>query len=179
MKTINLFRFALFFLMVQSVYCQNDVNTLFVTQDTYVRGGDQSDENYGSSEEMELKAGANNSFLRDSYLQFDLDDFSSVNSARLLVYGYAQTTMTLGAYQSATTSWNENSITWNNRPAKQGLVATSRISATPSWIELDITELAQSRTGRLLTVILSDPEAINKTIFLSSKEEDIAHFKHD
>ena len=170
-------RFALFILIVQNTYAQNDSNTLFVTRDAHVRGGSNSDENYGTSKEMQIKAGASNNFLRDAYLQFNLNGFSSIKSARLLVYGYAQTTMNLGAYRTTTTTWRENQITWDNRPARAGLAATTRISPTPSWVELDITNLAQDRAGRLLTVALSDPDAISRTIFIASEEQDIGQFQ--
>ena len=119
---------------------------------------------------MEIKSGASNTFLRDVYLQFDLDEISEISSARLLVYGHAQTSMNLGAYETNSTTWSENNITWDNRPARSNLIATSRITQTPGWVELDITALAQDRTGRLLTVVLSNPEAINRTAYISSEE---------
>ena len=172
-----LFTLLLFSLIIPSAFSQNDSNTLFVVNDAHVRGGSYSNDNFGNSVEMEIKEGSNSSFQRDAYLQFNLDDFTSVTSARLLVYGHAQTTMSLGVYESVTTNWNENTITWNNRPTKDALIATSPISETPSWVELDITELAQERTGQLLTVILGDDEAINRTIFLASKEENFGQFQ--
>lgn len=158
----------------------NEPDTIDVIKDTYARGGSYDDDNYGGEDEMQIKAGSTNSFLRTSFIQFDLSDYASVTSVRLQLYGSAQQTMNISAYKNTDTDWSESSLTWANKPTQGELVASTSINSTLTWVELDITSYAQSILNdneSQMSITLGDEEAINKTISIKSKEYDDGTYK--
>ena len=171
--------FSTIFSSVQArVQEQEDI--LYVIADTYGRGGNYENINYGNEEEMEVKAGASINFLRTGYLLFDLSAYESISSARLQVYGSAQQSLQLSAYETTTTGWAENGLTWANSPTQGDLITSAAISSTPAWVELDVSSYAQSTLNnnqQQLSIALGEEEASSKTIFIKTKEYESGAYK--
>lgn len=91
-------------------------------QDSYVRGGTYANVNFGADDQLSLKNSSSESFTRVVFLKFDLRGLAEpltdavikmyVKSAGTDFEGSAATIHNLGL-----TNWNENSLTWDNKPA--------------------------------------------------------------
>jgi hypothetical protein len=118
-----------------------------------------------------------------SYLRFDLSSLSdtSITSAKLRVYhsggqDYPGSTRTVTFYR-VTASWNESSITWNNRPGYAEAVASVSTSYDfQDWLEVDLTDLVRAWVSggqANYGVIAIGPESIVGVLraFASSESE--------
>ncbi len=88
--------------------------------DSYVRNGNYGAENYGSLSYMVIKADAAG-YARKAYAKFDFTaaSVSKVQSANLSLYVSGvntAATRTISVYTTASNSWGETSINWNNAP---------------------------------------------------------------
>ncbi len=143
-------------LMITSVSSDNTdppptgSTTLGPEADAFVAGGSKSDANYGDSSVLYLRNGTSDFASREAYLRFALPaGGQSIQSATL-----ALTPLTVdGDYQSlsfrvrlvsdAGDGWNENSITWDNRPFGSGaeVIFDGAGLAVGEPIEVDVTSL--------------------------------------
>lgn len=118
-------------------------------------GGESAKGNY-------LNIKATGTTPREAYVQFDLDRYpETITSAVLYLYGRNDetapntvTTQVYGLDSPAADSWEENTLTWNNKPGPGGnLLGTMTFPAMNSgatnkgaqWISLDVTSFVQSR----------------------------------
>ena len=104
---------------------EENVVTLFPTDDAYVRAGTFQYVNYGSEYALAVKyAGETNDVTRDSYLKFDLSGLEgSVQSAVLKLYttkDLAGSGVTQAVYHNVSylqdDSWNEDEVTYSSKP---------------------------------------------------------------
>lgn len=119
-------------------------STLSPTADAYVRDGTYAANNYGTATTISVKNEVLN-YDRNGYLKFDLSSVNGkVASAKLKLVpttiGSAPN-MVHNLYLTATDSWSESGINWNNKPANSGGAIASwsvpGIAMTP--VEVDIT----------------------------------------
>lgn len=152
---------------------------IFVSEDAYIRGGSNSGANYGSAATLVIKESTNLSFTRRALLQFDLTSYSSISSARLFVYGSAQSTLDISAYKASPDTWSESTVTWDNAPTFGTLIGSVSVSTSDQWYEIDVTSAAQDEiTGNgTLSVGLKDDAALKQTINIFSKENTQSQFK--
>ena len=181
LKYIPLFLiiFTTIFSLVQA-RAEEQEGILYVIEDTYARGGSYDDDNYGEELEMEIKVGSSTNFLRTGYLLFDVSAYASISSARLQVYGSAQQSLQLSAYETTTTNWTENTLTWTNKPTQGDFITSAAITSTPAWIELDLTTYAQRTLNdekQQLSIALGEQAASSKTIFIKTKEYESGAYK--
>jgi hypothetical protein len=120
---------------------------------SYVRNGPYAGQNFGSSPQLLVSRSDLAGNTREAYLRFDLSSVSSINTARLRLFGR------LSAVNS---SWTEAGLTWNHRPAAgAAALASATIRGTAgAWYEWDVTAYlrAQKAAGRnLVTLILRNP----------------------
>jgi len=97
------------------------------TADTFVRGAENGDINYGSGGSVTIKNSNGNGYDRKGYLRFDVGGTASEASLVLTVStnnngggGTTPQTFTIEVYglaESLDHTWVENEITWNNAPA--------------------------------------------------------------
>jgi hypothetical protein len=104
----------------------------------------------------EGSVGVDSSPLRDGYLKFDLTSLvgKTVSSAKLRLYIVNASTGTQSLYE-ASSAWNENTITWNNRPAfpqssSDFITTVNTNNVANQWLELDITNAIQ--VGRVYSL---------------------------
>ncbi|MGJ1266135.1 CBM96 family carbohydrate-binding protein [Sphingobacterium spiritivorum] len=100
--------------------------------DAYVRNGSYAGANYGSVPELPVKSDAT-SYARKSYVKFDISAVTKpkVSSAILKMYVSNVNTApqrTINIYTTNTTSWLENTISWNNAPMDTVLVGKIVVS---------------------------------------------------
>ncbi|UCF16801.1 MAG: LamG domain-containing protein, partial [Phycisphaerales bacterium] len=96
------------------------------TADTFVRGADNGDTNYGSGGSVTIKNANGNSYDRKGYIRFDIAGKTSEASLELTVStnnngggGTIPQTFTVEVYglaESLDHTWTETDITWNNAP---------------------------------------------------------------
>lgn len=98
--------------------------------------------NYGSIPYLRVDGGGDPGVK--SYLRFAVSGVSGpVKSAKLRLYAYTETVDGPAIYLTSNT-WAEQTITWNNRPARIGhrVDDLGRIKAS-SWVDYDVTKLVQ------------------------------------
>ncbi|RPD38275.1 DUF7594 domain-containing protein [Chitinophaga barathri] len=155
-----------------------------VTHDAYVRDGTNAAITHGTTDSTLLitkvsPAGQLNN-ARESYLQFDLSSITSpLASVVLKVYGKVDGTavpsVAVGAYSVASTTWTENAITWNNKPATGSApLATVTVGNTEfAYYDFDVTAYVQAEkaAGRnKVSFALKSQVAHDPRIFWNASE---------
>ncbi|WP_127127736.1 DUF7594 domain-containing protein [Pseudoflavitalea rhizosphaerae] len=157
--------------------------TLTPEADAYVRDGTNGDITHGTTDASLLitkvpPAGQLNN-AREAYLRFDLSSVSgTVSSATLRVYGKVDLTsvpsVPIGVYAVSNTTWNEATLTWNNKPSSGTGLDTNTVTNTAyAYITFDVTnhvqsELAASRSK--LSFVMKSLTAHDPRVFWNSKE---------
>jgi ELWxxDGT repeat protein len=120
--------------------------------DAHVRDGSHANTNYGGSSTLEARRNFTSGHTRWTYLRFPITALSTVGGARLRLLG--RLTETTGSpvqaqvMAVANTSWSENGLTWNNKPAPGPVpLATTALvhtSTVERWYEWDVTAYVQA-----------------------------------
>jgi len=161
-------------------YIAGTITSLTPIADAYVNGGKNANNNFGSDVTLlnQKNSSVNKSF--ESYLKFDISSFSTnISSAKLRLNGRLNNTQTptiaVEVHNSANTTWLENMITWNNKPAADAaiLATTSVNSTTNQYYEWDVTtHIASLRSSGINTVTLKllNSNSSNNQVIFNSKE---------
>jgi hypothetical protein len=152
------------------------VTVLAAAADSYVRDGSPNS-NFGTSTSVQVRV-ANSGNNRWTYLRFSLAGLTTIQSARLRLFGnLTSTTATpvqTRVFSSTNLTWGETSITWNNKPAAGSTVHASVPLVTNStaarWYDWDLTaflqaQLAAGRTA--VTLVLRNDVATPNVTFRS------------
>jgi hypothetical protein len=89
---------------------------VFPLRDTYVRGGDYADDNYGTGTSMVVKDSTNTNYLRHGWFKFDFERFSNytINNGHLYLNLMAPSTVSTPLIvHRASTNWSETALTFN------------------------------------------------------------------
>lgn len=123
--------------------------------DAYVRGGASASANFGTAAQLLAKLGVSDDNSRISYLKFDLRDIASVGRATLRLNGRLSNTTNSSVQTTvravSSTSWDERTVTWRNRPAIGTVLGSFTVRGTTAqWHEVDLTAYiqAEKRAGR-------------------------------
>ena len=115
------------------------------TDNTYVRGGTYTTDNYGTSNSMVVK-NSTGSYDRIALLKFSTAAVTgTVSRAILWVNGYvsdsggSQTGLT--AYGLSSSTWTGATVTFSTAPSLTTAYGTGQISDTTDWVGLDVTAL--------------------------------------
>ena len=148
--------------------------TLNPVADSYVRLGIFGNTNYGSSNELRVKFGNNPSYIRRSYLKFDLSTAGTVGSAILRVYGSnVQNTISgsITAHGVTDDSWTELGLTANNAPSvPSAVLAGATFDATLGYRDFDITAFIESQRNADGTASIALQSTVDAVYSLSSRE---------
>ncbi len=121
-----------------------DIIFLEPVEDTYVRSGRHSTENYGNAPELTVKRGGVH-FKFETLLKFDLSDISrDVIDARIRLRvlddddrsGDPDHTLYVGTDDS----WQENVVTWDTKPPSFSEISVTTAPEPDQWIEYDVTD---------------------------------------
>ena len=144
--------------------------------DSYVRDGSPNS-NFGNASAVEVRV-ATSGNNRWTYLRFNIGGLSTIQAARLRLFGNLTSTTTTAVqarvFSSTNLTWGEGSITWNNKPAPGATVLASVPlvinSTTARWYEWDLTAFLQAEkaAGRTaVTLVLRNDVATPNTTFRS------------
>lgn len=127
--------------------------------DTYVQNGDQTNNNFGTSISLAVKA-SGSSLARDSYLRFDLSQVpGQLFNATLRLLPFTTNEPIEHALAFVTDdSWAEQGLTWNTRPASgpELLRWSVPVAGTPVVLPVsNLVEQARSGDGQLSLRIYS------------------------
>ncbi len=128
-------------------------------KDAFLAGGNQSNMNYGNHEEVTAAYWTVNGqwIPVRSLLEFDLSQIpanATITNAKLSLWcataTTSQTQLQSGDNESVinrvTSAWNENTVTWNNKPSvstQNQVVLSASTSNTQDYLNIDVTDLYQ------------------------------------
>lgn len=152
--------------------------------DAYVRDGTNAGITHGTTDSTllitKLSPSGQLNNARESYLMFDLTSLTSnVASVQLKVYGKVDLTtvpsVPVGVFSVASTTWTENTLTWNNKPATSvaALASTTVTNAAATYYTWDVTNYvrAELAAGRKKVAFAMKSElAHDPRIFWNSSE---------
>ena len=156
------------------------ITTLTPLADAYVNGGKNATANFGSANILINQSNSSPNKSNESFLKFDISAISTdLSSAVLRINGRLNNTQSpsipVAVYNVTNTSWAENSITWNNKPAAQTtILATTNVVGTANqYYEWDITgQVVAARNAGLdfVTLKLLNVNTTNNQVLFNSKE---------
>ncbi len=150
------------------------------THDTYIRSGIYNNINYGSELSLKVKNTANVNYNRLSYLQFDLNNENSFESATLRIYGSNTqdgTSANLYCYIIADDTWDEYYITGVSAPAMAPLINTIVVNSIVRYYEFDVTSFVLSEAIGDGIVSFGLSKDVNPTQFLSFNAKESGVYK--
>ncbi|WP_224241193.1 CBM96 family carbohydrate-binding protein [Hyalangium gracile] len=116
--------------------------------------------NYGSSSVLKVDGSPQYA----SFLRFELSGLSgTIASAKLRLYSTDATVNGPAVYTTGS-SWQESTITFQNKPATQTLLSTASTVAANAWVEWDVTAAVQGNGAVNLAVV---PTGTDGTVFSS------------
>ncbi|MCG8501719.1 MAG: Ig-like domain-containing protein, partial [Firmicutes bacterium] len=122
--------------------------TLNPTDDSYVRRGTYSSDNYGSSTDMTVKYSSNASYERNTILKFDLSSVSSsVSNATLRLYGTNGGTSSVNVFHTNTDTWSESTVTANDINSTGSALSVTSVTPTAQYYEWDVTSQVATEVG--------------------------------
>jgi uncharacterized delta-60 repeat protein len=140
--------------------------------DAYVRDGSHAATNFGVATPLQVKSEAVG-WNRESYLRFNVPSGQSFKSAKLRVFARldntTQPSVGFTVYQATGGEFNESTLTWNNKPATAGFVASGVVSGTTGrWYEIDLAPFGSVPSLNTLMIQASGPGG--STILIDSDE---------
>lgn len=164
-------------LSASSLLGQN-VQTLVAIADTYADGG-KSSEAFGATqpEQILIKTGSTDAFSREGFVKFDIAslDIEDIGTVKLKMYVYQiqEGEMTISVF-STEDGWNENTLTWAERPdLNVPVLRTATVGEANTYMEWDITDFVRESvtTGKTsISLGLKDVNGANLLTRFYSKE---------
>lgn len=121
--------------------------TLNPVADAYVRNGTFGNDNYGAAKSLGTKTSNSAGATYQTFLRFNISTIgTTISSAKLRLYGAlnntSASTATVRVFNVTNNTWQENTITFNNRPAAQTTVlASTAVNGTvKQYYEWDLTQ---------------------------------------
>ena len=153
----------------------NCQESIIITEDSYIRGGEYSQQNYGSSDRIEVKSAPPGfpQFTRRGYLKFDLAGWEKkwIGEAILMLYAEDEASffMTASLTQDM---WEEKSLTWNNAPVPLGVIDSIPMNQAEKSYKIDITSAfyLEAFGDETLSVVLEDKAMQDGLVKLMSSE---------
>ena len=166
--------------VTSSVVNVSVVNNLLPVADAHVRDGTNADTNFGMNTILEVES-SDPGDNRDAYLKFDLSNISTnISSATLNVFagnnsngGRGQGLAEFDLFAVANTSWGELTITWNNKPARGGMLAANTVARGSGWHQFDVTGYIKSQQAAgqgVVSLAFHDSRKEDTLINVNSRE---------
>jgi glucose/arabinose dehydrogenase len=153
--------------------------TISPSGDTYVRNGSFADSTFGTGATLQAKQATTSGLLRVSYLKFNLKNFSTIDSAKLRLFGaLSDTTATnvaVDVFATDGTDLNEATTTFNNAPQITGNAIASALitNNTYKYYEFDVSSFikAQKAAGHnVVTLAVKAPTFSSNFVAFNSRE---------
>ena len=145
-------------------------------KDAYIRGGDFSDDNFGSLSKLVLKSNKNDEYTREAYLQFGIAGLAELNVQRAVVRLYARRideSLQIALHKITDNNATEFNITWNNTADETEEVAVTPVfsSAGPRYYEWDVTDYLRENIGfNTFNVLIKERNNIDEFVEFNSRE---------
>jgi hypothetical protein len=139
------------------------VTTGGLVADSYVRST-QASTNFGTAATL-LVDGSDGGAVMHTYLKFSIGNVGTITSAKLRLFVKDPSNGPNEVRLVPSSTWTETGITWSNKPATSTLVATIGNVSDETWIEVDITSVAQPNS----TISLAIVPGTNNGLDLSSR----------
>lgn len=149
------------------------------TDDAQVYEGN-SNNNYGTSSSLQVKKIPGSTNTRITYLKFDLSSYHLSQTGKAVLRVYLRTNdntvpTIVEALKVNDNSWQENTLTWNNKPVSSGSAGTNIVYSAGSYYEWDVSDYISSLNPIIgnhlfLTIALSDVAESNALLTFNSKE---------
>lgn len=137
------------------------LNSLPASADTHVRNGSYGDTNYGTATVLDVKK-ESTGYDRQAFVKFDLAGVAgAVSSAalRLHVTAAGMTGIVNQAYLSASDTWTESGLTWNNKPAATASLGSWTV-LPGGYVDVDVTsQVVTAMSGDKLVSFMLDAAA--------------------
>jgi len=108
---------------------------------------DFPDTNFDGDPSRQLSVNSPPSGNRWSYLRFDVSGYTPISLAKLRLYVWSDygfgVTHTYTAFKVSSDTWEEETITWNNKPAVGDAIASAQ-KAGGGWVEIDVTSYIEA-----------------------------------
>lgn len=172
-----------------ATYTTSKLDTLSVLADAYVRGGANAGTAYGSTDptQLQTKTETTYDFTRHTYLRFDLTNYTTLLGAKLRLFGKRNSVenqnIMVGVYAVNNTTWDENFLTWGNKPtAAIDWLATSIVNAMPTspgeYYEWDVSEYVRNekqKGANAVSFLVANTEITSSYVVFNSKEANGNH----
>lgn len=159
----------------------SDIVTLSPIADSYVNQS-SPDANYGGDTRLRIKC---DDYYLYAYIMFDLSSLpidADIIDAKLWLTltnadGYGDWGVTIGAHYCSDDSWNENGITWNNKPSFASEPTDTEgfwfvfLPSTDSWnVTVDVQTAFGSDKKLTEVTIFEEPETVWGWAYFESRE---------
>jgi len=155
--------FIIMIILMTPIVCAGTAK-IYPTDDAYIEK-ENPNTNFGSA--LSLRVGDEPSHGTDrSYLKFDLSSLNgkTISSAKLSIFA-TPSEGTAKLYSVSNNNWNEETLTWNNKPAESNFIESKTVSNSGRY-EFNI--LSYVQTSQNSFAIIEDGE--NDLIMFASKE---------
>jgi hypothetical protein len=107
----------------------------------------------------------------EAYLKFDLTSLAGlpVTQSTLRMWVVNESVNTINIKSVADNSWTENSLTYNKRPSKGGIITTFVPAVPGAWKEVDVTSTVAAAAGSNLSIALDAASGIDGYHFNSNE----------
>ena len=145
-------------------------------EDTYVNAGGNAGKNFGSSNLLIVKNfEADVNLNRQTYMKFDLSSITGeIGSAKLKAYAVdtENSTIAVQAYGMEDASWQEGTVTWNNKPEIDHYLSSASVGKIAGWYEWDVTSFVKKQLakGGVASIALVQQAAKGHAVSINSRE---------
>jgi hypothetical protein len=167
-----------------SAYSLSETDTLTVVADAYVRGGTNAATTFGVTDatQLQTKTEVDAEHVRYAYLRFDISQAATVSGAKLRLLGkrnnLENSNIKVAVYGVNNATWNENTLTWNNKPAADTVILDLvEVNALPTstgeyyeWNVSDYVKAAKVSNATSVSFLLSNPDLTSSYVFFNAKE---------
>lgn len=137
--------------------------TLLPTHDSIVKAR-YPNSNYGARNVLQVDGNS----VKTTYMQFDLRAIQAVGSAVLRLKIKDPSNGIQHVRAVADNTWDEDTLTYNNRPAATTNVASINGGANGSWVSIDITDYVVAKKGQVMSIALESQDS--NGLYFNSKE---------
>jgi hypothetical protein len=137
------------------------VHTLNPAADAYVRSGSYANQNFGTSSLMQADTDESGT-ITQSYVRYSIGNLGTITSAKLRFYITNGTSSGPEIRRISDSAWGETTITWNNKPAVDGvLLGTVGSVSALGWLEVDVTSHVTSNSVLSFAMIPRSSDGMN------------------
>jgi hypothetical protein len=153
-------------------------DTILCFADTYARAGSYAQDNFGNQTEMVTKITPSPDFTRETFLQFQINDIvKNIDSARIHIFGKIVDPVEIELHTVSNNNWTENTLNWNNKPAKNSIITSIAIPAnSEKYFSFDVSNYikeARRNGAEKVSFAMTAKESTEKEIRWNAKEKGV------